>query len=179
MSVSVQYHRRVTESLSARVILHPSWLFWCRARPPPLFVGLSVPAQPCLLFPLGGHFKRLVFVSQRLVRLLGQVCALSVQNELVWEVLGGPRGLFVQRVPAESLGPGPALHRWGLLIGGVDLLQQLVEPHATPELLQGAALVVHQLGVAHRPPPESTRSKDRGICKQIVQKMGQWCRHFP
>lgn len=85
----------------------------------------------------------------------------------------------MQGVPAEGLSPGAALHGWGLLVGCVDLFQQLVEPHATPELLQGAALVVHQLGMAHRPPPESTRSKDSEICEEIIQKMGQWYSHFP
>lgn len=55
----------------------------------------------------------------------------------------------MQGIPAECLALGSALHRENSLIGCVHLLQQLLQPHAALELLQGAAFVVHQLGVAH------------------------------
>lgn len=119
---------------------------------PPLLVALPAAAQPHLLFPLGGHFQWLVLVSQSLVCLLGQVGPLSVQAHSVREVLSGPWWLLMHGIPAEGLGlRSTGLHRGGLLVGGVHLLQQLVQPHASLELLQGAALVVHQLGMAHRP----------------------------
>lgn len=125
--------------------------------PPSLLVALPAAAQPHLLFPLGGHFQGLVLVSQSLVCLLGQVGPLSVRANSVGEVLGGPGRLLVHGVAAEGLGLRSAgLRRGGLLVGRVHLLQQLVQPHASLELLQGAALVVHQLGVAHRPPSAKT-----------------------
>lgn len=36
-------------------------------------------------------------------------------------------------------------------LGRVDLVQQLLQPHATLEVLQCPAFVVHQLSVSHRP----------------------------
>lgn len=163
------------------------------ASSPPLLVALPAPAQPHLLFPLGGHFQGLVLVGHSLVGLLGQVGPLSVQ---VRQVLGGPGGLLVHGAAAEGLALRSAgLHRRGLLVGGVHLLQQLVQPQASLELLQGAAFVVHQLGMAHRPLPARTlggkvmvknvcakmfkRHEKKSSCVTIPQEPIMFCNYNP
>lgn len=124
-----------------------------RPRSPPFLFAVSAPAQPDFFFPFGRNFQGLVLERHDLVGLLGEVRPVPVCAELLGQVFGGLRGLLELSFYTESLARGLALHRRRRLVGRVHLLQQLLQPHAAPELLHGAALVVHQLGVAHRPPP--------------------------
>lgn len=130
-----------------------------RTRPPlPLLAIPPFPGPPFLLL-LPRHLRHAasIFVASRLVGFLRQVRALLVlQREGHRQVLGATRGFGAEGAADDRRANGAAASGAGGPDGEltdvrrVNFIQKLLQPHSPFEILQCAALIVHELRVSDR-----------------------------